>query len=324
MERNPLGQSEIQVSKIAFGLMSLSQTYGESVDEESLDTIHTALDEGLTFLDTAEIYGMGHNERLLGQVLSTRRHEAIVATKFGLELAEGGMRANGRPENVRRAIEGSLDRLGIETVDLYYLHRADPDVAIEETVGSMARLVEEGKVRALGLSEVNADTLRRASREHPIAALQSEFSVFQRHPEQEMLATCRELGTTFVAFSPIGRGLLTGTVRSASELDERDMRRGSPQLDEENLSDNLAVVDAFVALAQEQELEPGQLALAWVIAQGALPLFGTRRASRVRENAAAAEVVLDEPLLERIEEIAPAGAIRGTGIPAALEALKQR
>jgi aryl-alcohol dehydrogenase-like predicted oxidoreductase len=324
MERNPLGQSEIQVSKIAFGLMSLSQTYGESVDEESLDTIHTALDEGLTFLDTAEIYGMGHNERLLGQVLATRRDDAIVATKFGLELADGGMRANGRPENVRRAIEGSLDRLGIETVDLYYLHRADPDVPIEETVGSMARLVEEGKVRALGLSEVNADTLRRASGEHPIAALQSEFSIFQRHPEQEMLATCRELGTTFVAFSPIGRGLLTGTVRSAALLDERDMRRGSPQLDEENLSDNLAVVDAFVALAREQELEPGQLALAWVIARGALPLFGTRRAARVRENAAAAEVVLDEPLLERIEEIAPPGAIRGTGIPPALEALKQR
>jgi aryl-alcohol dehydrogenase-like predicted oxidoreductase len=324
MERNPLGQSEIRVSKIAFGLMSLSQTYGESVDEESLDTIHAALDEGLTFLDTAEIYGMGHNERLLGQVLATRRDDAIVATKFGLELADGGMRANGRPENVRRAIEGSLDRLGIETVDLYYLHRADPDVPIEETVGAMARLVEEGKVRALGLSEVNADTLRRASGEHPIAALQSEFSVFQRHPEQEMLATCRELGTTFVAFSPIGRGLLTGTVRSAALLDERDMRRGSPQLNEENLSDNLAVVDAFVALAREQELEPGQLALAWVLARGALPLFGTRRAARVRENAAAAEVVLDEPLLERIEEIAPPGAIRGTGIPPALEALKQR
>lgn len=318
-----LGKAGVEVSSIAYGLMSLSQTYGASDDDESLEAIETALDLGIDFLDTAEIYGMGHNERLLGRVLERRRGETFVATKFGLELGDGGMRANGRPENARRAIEGSLERLGIETVDLYYLHRLDPDVPIEESVGAMARLVEEGKVRFLGLSEVNSSTLRRAWREHPIAALQSEFSVFQRRPEQGVLEACHELGTRFVAFSPLGRGLLTGTLRDAAKLDERDMRRHSPQLAPENLAHNLAVVDAFQALAREHDLEPGQLALAWVRARGAIPLFGTRRAARIRANARAAAVELDADLMARIEEVVPPDAIRGTGIPAALESLKQ-
>ena len=324
LPRVRLGRSDLEVSQLAFGLMSLSQTYGPSEDAESLETIHAAIDAGLDLLDTAEIYGIGHNERLFGEVLEKRRDEVVVATKFGLELGDGGMRANGRPENARRAIEGSLERLGIETVDLYYLHRADPAVPIEETVGSMGRLVEEGKVRTIGLSEVNAETLRRAAAEFPITALQSEYSVFHRLPEDEILETCRELGTTFVAFSPLGRGLLTGTVRAASDLDERDMRRHSPQLADENVAANLAVIDAFVALAREREIEPGQLALAWALAQDVVPLFGTRRAARVHENVAAAEVPMDAALLERIDEIAPRDAIQGTALLPAMEALKQR
>lgn len=324
LDRVRLGRSDLEVSQIAFGLMSLSQTYGPSEDAESLETIHAAIDAGLDLLDTAEIYGIGHNERLFGEVLEKRRDEVVVATKFGLELADGAMRANGRPENARRAIEGSLERLGIETVDLYYLHRADPDVPIEETVGSMGRLVDEGKVRTIGLSEVNAETLLRAAAEFPITALQSEYSVFHRLPEDEILETCRALGTTFVAFSPLGRGLLTGTVRDASDLDLRDMRRHSPQLADENVAANLAVIDAFVALAREREVEPGQLALAWALAQDVVPLFGTRRAARVRANVAAAEIPMDEALLERIDEIAPPGAIQGTALLPAMEALKQR
>ena len=324
MDFRRLGPSGPDVSAIAFGLMSLSQTYGKSEDAESLETIHAAIDSGINFLDSAEIYGMGHNERLFAEVLEKRRDDVCVASKFGLEIGDGGMRANGRPENVRRSIEGSLERLGIETVDLYYLHRLDPNVPIEETVGTMARLVDEGKVRHLGLSEVNAETLRRAVQEHPIAALQSEYSVFQRIPEEDVLATCHELDITFVAFSPLGRGLLTGMVRSAESLDERDMRKHSPQLAAENIEQNLAVVDAFTELALEQDVEPGQLALAWVIAQGAVPLFGTRRAARVRTNVEAIRIEMNDTLLERIEEIAPAGAITGTGTPEALESMKQR
>jgi aryl-alcohol dehydrogenase-like predicted oxidoreductase len=324
VDRRALGTSGIEISGLAYGLMSLSHTYGQSQDAEAIEAIHAALDAGIRLLDTAEVYGMGHNERLFAEVLEKRRDEVVVATKFGLEIGDGGMRANGRPENVRRAIEGSLERLGIDTVDLYYLHRLDPAVPIEETVGTMARLVDEGKVRALGLSEVNADTLRRAWQEYPIAALQSEYSVFQRIPEDGVLEACRELGTTFVAFSPLGRGLLTGTLRSAETLDERDMRRHSPQLEAEHLEHNLAVVDAFCELARAQELEPGQLALAWALAQDVVPLFGTRRPARVRSNARAARVEVDADLLARIEEIAPAGAILGTGIPEALEKLKQR
>ena len=324
LPRIRLGRSDLDVSQLAFGLMSLSQTYGPSEDAESLETIHAAIDEGLDLLDTAEIYGVGHNERLFGEVLQSRRSEVVVATKFGLELADGGMRANGRPDNARRAIEGSLERLGIDTVDLYYLHRVDPDVPIEETVGAMGRLVEEGKVRTIGLSEASAETLRRAHAEFPITALQSEYSVFHRLPEDEILATCRELGTTFVAFSPLGRGLLTGTVRAAAELDERDMRRHSPQLADENVAANLEVIDAFVALAREREVEPGPLALAWALAQDVVPLFGTRRAARVRSNIRAAEIPVDAPLLERIDEIAPRGAIQGTALRPSMEALKQR
>ncbi|MBJ19519.1 MAG: aldo/keto reductase [bacterium] len=324
MKFRRLGRSGPDISVVAYGLMGLSQTYGPSDDAESLDTIHAAIDAGINLLDTAEVYGMGHNERLFSEILQKRRHEVVVASKFGLEFADGAMRANGRPENARRAIEGSLDRLGIETVDLYYLHRLDPEVPIEETVGTMARFVDEGKVRHLGLSEVNSETLRRASKESPIAALQSEYSVFQRAPEDGVLETCQELGTTFVAFSPLGRGLLTGTLRNAEDLGERDMRRHSPQLEATNLEHNLVVVDSFVRLAKEHELEPSQLALAWVLEQGAVPLFGTRRAARVRANLEAIGTQMDRALLGRIEKIAPAGAIMGTGIPEAMEELKQR
>lgn len=324
MSPRQLGQNGPEISTMGYGLMSLSHIYGPSEDEEALHAIHTAIDCGIDFLDTAEAYGFGHNEGLLGKVLETRRPEVVVATKTGLEIRDGALRANGRPENIRRAIESSLEKLGTDHVDLYYLHRLDPDVPIEESVGAMARLVDEGKVRQLGLSAIQPETLRRAHAEHPIAALQSEYSLFQRDPEAGVLETCRELGTTFVAYSPLGRGMLTGAIRGAEDLEDNDMRRQSPQLAPGNVEQNLDLIDALTAVAREQDLEPGQLALAWLLAQDVVPLFGTRRAERIRSNRDAAEVALDAAILARIDEIAPAGAVAGLGVPAAMDQLREK
>lgn len=323
--RRRLGGGGLEASAIAYGLMSLSSTYGPSEDEESLRAIHQALDLGIDLLDTAEIYGGGHNERLASQVLATRREEVVLATKFGLEFADGKMRANGRPENVHRAIDGSLERLGVDHVDLYYLHRRDREVPIEETVGAMAQLVEAGKVRFLGLSMVAPETLRRAAQEHPIAALQSEYSLFTRDPEQEILDTCAELDVAFVAFSPLGRGMLTGTIRKQDDLAEQDLRRAAPRLADENLDHNVALVDRVCEIAEEKGAEPGQLALAWLLHRRdfILPLFGTRRPERVASNAAAAAIALDADDMARIDAAVPAGAVRGAGLPSFMENLAE-
>ena len=324
MEERTLGTDGPAISKLGYGLMSLSGTYGPSEREESLRAIHRALDLGINFLDTAEGYGNGHNERLAAQVLAGRRQEVVMATKFGLGFEDGRMVANGRPENARRAIDGSLRRLGIDHVDLYYLHRCDPDVPIEESVGGMARLVEEGKVLHLGLSAVAAPTLERACLEYPISALQSEYSIFHREAEESVLECCSRMGVTFVAYSPLGRGLLTGTLRDAKDFADEDFRKNSPRLQGENLEHNLRYVDAVCDFAREKECSPGEIALAWLLARGALPLFGTRRAQRVEENLRCLEISLDERDLARIDEIVPRDAIRGASLAEELDALRER
>ncbi len=325
MPRRRLGAGGPEVSCIAYGLMSLSSTYGPSEDEESLRAIHQAIDVGIDFLDTAEIYGGGHNERLASQVLATRRDEVVLATKFGLEFKDGKMRANGRPENVRRAIDGSLERLGVDHVDLYYLHRRDRDVPIEETVGAMADLVREGKVRFLGLSAIAPETLERAVAEHPIAAVQSEYSLFTRNPEDGVLDACEQHGAAFVAFSPLGRGMLTGTIRKPEDLAEQDLRRAAPRLAPENLDHNVGLVDRVCEIAEEKGVTPGQLAMAWLLHRRdfVVPLFGTRRPERVASNAGAAGVALSDEDVARIDDAVPAGAVRGAGLPSFMENLAE-
>jgi aryl-alcohol dehydrogenase-like predicted oxidoreductase len=306
--------------------MSLSSTYGKSDDGESLAAIHAAIDLGIDFLDTAEIYGAGHNEKLLSRVLADRRDEVVLATKFGIGFAEGRMVADGRPENVRRAIEGSLGRLGVDDVDLYYLHRRDPEVAIEETVGAMADLVQAGRVRHLGLSEVSAETLRRAHRVHPITAVQSEYSLWSRDPEDDVLAACDELGIGFVAYSPLGRGFLTGQIRSRDDLEEGDWRLGSPRYAEENFARNLDLVRLIEGLAAERGATPAQLALAWVLQRGEhiVPIFGTRRRQNVESNTAAVDFALSPEDVARIEAACPRGAVVGAGHPEAFAHLLER
>jgi aryl-alcohol dehydrogenase-like predicted oxidoreductase len=326
MKTRRLGTNGPIVSALGFGLMSLSSTYGPSEDEESVRTMHRALDLGIGFFDTAELYGVGHNERLAARVLAQRRDEVVLATKFGIALEGGRMVANGRPENVRRAIDGSLGRLGVPYVDLYYLHRRDPDVSIEETVGAMAELVKAGKVRHLGLSAISADTLRRAAKVHPIAAVQSEYSLFTRDPERGLLDACAELGTGFVPYSPLGRGVLTGAIKSEGDLGANDLRRISPRLHGENLEHNLTLVERVKAMAADQGIEPSQLVLAWLLHQRPwiVPIFGTRRAARVEENAGAVDVALTKDDLARLEAAVPAGAVQGEGLPESFSHLQER
>ncbi|MBW2269554.1 MAG: aldo/keto reductase [Deltaproteobacteria bacterium] len=325
MQRRRLGADGPEISALGFGLMSLSSTYGPSEDEESLRAIHRALDCGIDFLDTAEIYGGGHNERLLSEVLKERRDEVVLATKFGLQLADGRLQANGRPDNVRRAIDGSLERLGVDHVDLYTLHRKDPDVPIEETVGTMGDLVRAGKVRQVGLSAIAPDTLRRAQTEHPIAAVQSEYSLFTRTPEEGVLDACEELGVTFVAYSPLGRGMLTGAIRSGDDLAEQDLRRSTPRFQGESLEENVALVERVCEIAAEKGVEPGQLALAWLLHRRGfiVPLFGTRKPERVASNAEAASVSLQADEMARIEAAVPPGAVRGAALPDFMECLNE-
>lgn len=326
MQRRRLGADGPEISALGYGLMSLSSTYGPSEDAESLQAIDRELDEGINFLDTAEIYGGGHNERLASEVLKRRRDEVVLATKFGLEFADGKMGANGRPENVRRAIDGSLERLGVEHVDLYYLHRKDPEVPIEETVGAMGELVQAGKVRHVGLSAIAPATLERAHKEHPIAAVQSEYSLFTRDPEDGVLDACEAIGATFVAYSPLGRGMLTGAIRTRDDLAEQDMRRATPRLQDENLGHNVALVERVCEIANEKGCEPGQLVLAWLmhVRCFVVPLFGTRRPERVASNAGAAAIELDATEMARIEEAVPPGAVRGGALPEFMEGLNER
>ena len=316
MKTRTLGRSGPEVSAIGLGCMGMSAFYGEPSSEgDAISVIHRALDLGLNFFDTAEMYGPHTNEVLLGRALKDRRDEAFVATKFGIgyNAERTALTVDGSPANVRRAIEGSLKRLGMDHVDLYYLHRVDANTPIEETVGAMAELVKEGKVRFLGLSEAAPATLRRGHAVHPVTALQTEYSLWSREPEDEILATCEELGVGFVPYSPLGRGFLSGDIRSVEDLAPDDFRRNNPRFQGENFQKNLDLVEAVSAIAADKGVTPAQLALAWVLAQGdnLVPIPGTRRIRTLEENIAAAEIVLTAEDLGRIEAVFPKGAASG-------------
>jgi aryl-alcohol dehydrogenase-like predicted oxidoreductase len=318
-----LGRNGPRVSAIGLGCMGMSEFYGTRDDAESIATIHRALDRGCTLLGTADVYGPFTNEELVGRAIRDRRSEVFLATKFGIvrdpknAMARG---LNGSPEYVRQSCEGSLKRLGVEVIDLYYQHRVDPSVPIEDTVGAMAELVRAGKVRFLGLSEASPDTLRRACAVHPIAALQTEYSLWSRDPEDDVLAVCRELGVGFVAYSPLGRGFLTGEIRRFEDLASDDYRRLSPRFQGDNFARNLALVDRIRELAAEKGATPAQLALAWVLAreEGVVAIPGTKRRSYLDENLAALAIRLDARDLARIDEIAPSGVASGTRYPEAM------
>jgi aryl-alcohol dehydrogenase-like predicted oxidoreductase len=310
MQTRKLGRNGPTVSALGLGCMGMSHAYGETDDDESIATLHRALDLGVTFLDTADQYGPYTNERLVGRGIAGRRDEVFLATKFGIVREPGDFSntgVNGRPEYVRSSIEGSLERLGVDHVDLYYLHRVDPETPIEETVGAMAQLVQEGKVRYLGLSETSPETLRRACAVHQITALQTEYSLWTRDPEDGVLDACRELGVGFVAYSPLGRGFLTGAIRSADDLSADDWRRTNPRFQGENFQRNLDLVDEVKHLAAEKDVTPAQLALAWVLAQGddVVPIPGTRRRTRLEENAGAVDIELTDDDLRRIGDAVP-------------------
>ena len=309
---------DLTVSALGLGCMGMSTGYGQPDDAESLRTLDRALDLGVTFYDTADIYGA--NEDLLGAWLRGKRHRVVLATKFGFvppDPARPGLRVNGTPEYVRQSIEKSLKRLGTDHIDLYYLHRADPETPIEDTVGAMAKLVGEGLVRCLGLSEVNGETLRRANAVHPITALQSEYSLWTRDPEDAVLPTCQELGIGFVPFSPLGRGFLSGEIKSPDDFPEGDMRRPHPRFQGENFQKNLDVVAEVRRLAAEKEVTPSQLALAWVLAQGehTVPIPGTKRVKYLEENVAALDVRLTPEELKRIGAALPRGVAQGNRQP---------
>jgi len=316
MQHRELGRSGLKVSAVGLGCMGMSEFYGGQNEAGAIATIHRALELGVNFLDTADMYGVGRNEELVGRAIRGKRDQVIIATKFGNMRGNEGqfLGVNGRPDYVRECCETSLKRLGVEVIDLYYQHRVDPNTPIEDTVGAMAELVQQGKVRYLGLSEAAAQTIRRAHAVHPIAALQTEYSLWSREPEGELLATVRELGIGFVPYSPLGRGFLTGKIKRIEDLEADDYRRNSPRFQGENFQKNLDMVREIEAMAKARQCTAAQLALAWVLAQGEdiVPIPGTKRPKLLEENIGALEIKLGKADLERLEQILPPGAAAGT------------
>ncbi len=315
MQTRTLGRSPLSVSTLGLGCMSMSEFYGQSDEAESIATLHRAFELGVDFLDTADMYGVGRNEELVGKAVRGRRDRVVIATKFGIMRGKDGSRLgiSGKRDYVRSACEASLERLGVEVIDLYYQHRVDPATPIEETVGAMAELVKQGKVRFLGLSEASPATIRRAHAVHPIAALQTEYSLWSREPEDEILPTCRALGIGFVPYSPLGRGFLTGQIKRFEDLAADDFRRFNPRFQGENFQKNLDLVRRVETIAREKACTPSQLALAWVLAQGddVVPIPGTTRRKHLEENVGALAVTLTRQDLARIDEAAPRGVAAG-------------
>ena len=319
MEQRTLGSQGLTVSEIGLGCMGMSEFYGTGDEDESIATIHRAIELGVNFIDTADMYGPFTNEKLVGKAISDRREQVVLATKFGNERQEDGtmLGVNGDPDYVRKACDASLQRLGVDHIDLYYQHRVDPDTPVEETWGAMAELVEAGKVRYLGISEAAPETIRKAHEVHPITALQTEYSLWSRDVEDEILPTVREMGIGFVAYSPLGRGFLTGQIQNFEDLPEGDYRRNSPRFQGENFDKNLALVERVREIASEKGVEPSQLAISWLLHQGEdiVPIPGTKRRKYLEENAAAVDVQLTDEDLSRIDEVAPKGAAAGDRYP---------
>jgi len=319
MTKLSLGKSDLLVARLGLGCMGMSEFYGPGDESESIRTIHRSLELGFNFLDTADIYGLGSNEELVGKALRDRRRQAVLATKFGNVRGKDGswLGVNGKPDYVRACCEASLRRLGVDVIDLYYQHRVDPETPIEETVGAMTELVRQGKVRYLGLSEAAPATIRRACAVHPITALQTEYSLWTRDPEAEVLRTCRDNGIAFVAYSPLGRGALTGAIRKLDDLAEGDYRRNSPRFTGENLSRNLSLVDRLTEMSAAKKCRPTQLALAWLLARGPdiFPIPGTKHVNRLEENVGALELSLTPDEVARLDAAFPVGAAAGTRYP---------
>jgi len=315
MKTRRLGKNGPAISALGLGCMGMSEFYGPADEEESIATIHRALDLGITYLDTADVYGPFKNEMLVGRAIKGRRKKVFLATKFGILRSEDPNYRGvcGRPEYVKKSCDGSLKRLGVDEIDLYYQHRVDPDVPVEDTVGTMGRLVEEGKVRYLGLSEAGPKTIQRGHKEHPITAVQNEYSLWTRDPEEGVLAVCRELGIGFVPYSPLGRGVLTGKITNLDDLAQDDFRRTNPRFEESNFKKNLDLAKRLSEMASEKGCTPGQLALAWVLAQGEniVPIFGTKRKTYLEENIGALDVELTTEDLQRLDQLFPKDAAAG-------------